>query len=68
MGNMANQHSKKLRGLRQIDDDLWADMETAAKATDTDRSAITRQFYEWFTHRPGATLPQRPPKPPAGSP
>jgi hypothetical protein len=64
---MANQHSKKLRGLRQIDDELWADLEIAAHAVGGDRSAITRQFYEWYVHRPGAKLPERPPKPPAGS-
>ncbi len=58
---MANQHSKKLRGIRQIDDDLWAELDTAAKAVGEDRSALTRQFYEWFVGRPGAQLPERPP-------
>jgi len=57
---MANQHSKKLRGLRQIDDDLWNDFDTAARAVGSDRSAISRQFYEWFVRRPDAELPERP--------
>lgn len=57
---MANQHSKKLRGLRQIDDDLWEDMEAATKAAGTDRSAVSRQFYEWYLRRPDAKLPERP--------
>jgi hypothetical protein len=59
---MANMHSKKLRGLRQIDDDLWEDFGTAAKAAGSDKSSISRQFYEWFVGRPGARLPDRPPK------
>ena len=57
---MANQHSKKLRGVRQIDDDLWEDLGKATTELGTDRSAITRQFYEWFVGRPGAQLPKRP--------
>ncbi len=57
---MANQHSKKLRGLRQIDDDIWDDLGTATKSAGTDRSAVSRQFYEWYLRRPGAKLPARP--------
>lgn len=60
MGFMANQHSKKLRGVRQIDDDLWDDLGKATGELGTDRSAVTRQFYEWFVGRPGAQLPKRP--------
>ncbi len=60
MAFMANQHSKKLRGIRQIDDDLWADLGDAAEAAGSDRSAITKQLYEWFVRRPGADLPERP--------
>jgi hypothetical protein len=61
---MANMHSKKLRGLRQIDDDLWDDLGTAATAAGSDRSAVSKQFYEWFVRRPGAALPTRPASPP----
>lgn len=57
---MANMHSKKLRGLRQIDDDLWNDFGTAATLAGSDRSAISKQLYEWYIRRPGATLPKRP--------
>jgi hypothetical protein len=57
---MANQHSKKLRGLRQIDDDIWDDLGTATTGAGTDRSAISRRFYEWYLRRPGAKLPTRP--------
>ena len=60
MGFMANQHKEKLRGVRQIDDDLWTDLGKAAADLGTDRSAITRQLYEWFVGRPGAQLPKRP--------
>lgn len=63
MGFMANQHSKKLRGVRQIDDDLWDDLGKAATDLGTDRSDITRRFYEWFVGRPGAQLPKRPSEP-----
>ncbi len=65
---MANQHSKKLRGLRQIDDDLWNGLEAATKAASTDRSAISRQYYEWYLRRPGAKLPERPPAGPWSTP
>jgi hypothetical protein len=57
---MPNQHSKKLRGLRNISDELWAEAETAAKALGSDRSAVTRAFYEWLVGHPGAQLPERP--------
>ncbi|MFF7690589.1 hypothetical protein ACFZB6_31190 [Streptomyces syringium] len=57
---MASQHKEKLRGIRGIDDKLWADFNTAANAVGKDRSALCRQFIEWFTDRPGAVRPDRP--------
>jgi hypothetical protein len=57
---MANQHSKKLRGIRQIDDDLWDDFGAATKAAGTDRSAVLKQCIEWYVRRPEAALPRRP--------
>ncbi|MDF3290740.1 hypothetical protein [Streptomyces silvisoli] len=57
---MASQHKHKQRVVRGIDDQLVEDFDTAAKATGSDRSAITRQLWEWFVRRPGATLPDRP--------
>lgn len=60
---MTNQHSEKLRGIRGIrgiSDDLWATLDAAAKATGSDRSTVSRAYYEWFAGRPGAQLPERP--------
>lgn len=57
---MANQHKEKLRGIRGVDDVLWKDFDGAARASGSDRSAVTRQLWEWFVRRPGAELPERP--------
>lgn len=57
---MANAHKHKQRVIRGAPDELWEDLDTATKAADTDRSAITRQFWEWYIQRPGANLPKRP--------
>jgi hypothetical protein len=65
---MANQHKHPLRCVRGVDDDLWADLDKAAKAAGADRGTITRQLWEWYVSRPGAKLPGRPPTPEKGSP
>jgi hypothetical protein len=57
---MANMHKHPLRGIRGIEDRLWEDLDTYAKAAGSDRSNITRQLWEWFVDRPGAELPERP--------
>ncbi|MGW9058898.1 hypothetical protein [Streptomyces sp. NPDC055733] len=57
---MANQHKEKLRGIRGVDDTLWHDLDTAAKAADSDRSKVTRELWEWYVGRQGAELPERP--------
>lgn len=57
---MANAHKHKQRVIRGADDRLWEDLDTATKAAGTDRSAITRQLWEWYVQRPGAQLPERP--------
>jgi hypothetical protein len=57
---MANQHKHPLRGIRGIEDALWADLDRAAKAAGSDRSKVTRELWEWFVGRPGADLPARP--------
>ncbi|WP_432010161.1 hypothetical protein [Streptomyces cucumeris] len=57
---MASQHKHKQRVIRGAEDQLWNDFEAAAAAADTDRSAVTRQLWEWYVQRPGATLPRRP--------
>lgn len=60
---MANQHRNKLRGVRNIDDDLWDDFEKVATALDSDRSAEIRRYIEWAVRRPGAEHPRRPEPP-----
>lgn len=62
---MANQHRHKQRGLRGVDDQLWADFGTATAALDSDRSAELRRYMEWCVRRPGAEEPRRPDQPPA---
>ncbi|MFI1889829.1 hypothetical protein [Streptomyces jumonjinensis] len=57
---MANQHKEKLRGIRGINDDLWADLDRTAKAAGHDRSSLTRELWQWYVGRPGAKLPERP--------
>ncbi|NUP15477.1 MAG: hypothetical protein HOZ81_05105 [Streptomyces sp.] len=57
---MPNRHSTKLRGIRQIPDDLWADFEGATKSAGSDRSAELRRYMEWYVGREGAELPERP--------
>jgi hypothetical protein len=57
---MANAHKHRQRVIRGAPDDLWDDLDTAAKAVGSDRSAITREFWEWFVGRPGARVPERP--------
>lgn len=59
-GSMANQHREKLRGVRGVDDQLWADFEAAVGALDSDRSAELRRYMEWVVGRPDAPEPRRP--------
>ncbi|MFG2747988.1 hypothetical protein [Streptomyces xanthophaeus] len=57
---MANQHKEKLRGVRNVNQQLWDDFEAATRQADTDRSAELRRFMEWYVGRPGAEKPTRP--------
>lgn len=57
---MANQHRNKLRGIRGVDDELWADFGKAVARASSDRSAELRRFMEWYVRRPGAEHPRRP--------
>lgn len=57
---MANKHSEKLRGIRQIPDQLWADFEKAATDLGSDRSAEIRRYIEWVVRRTEAQEPRRP--------
>jgi hypothetical protein len=45
----------RLRG----DTEDWAAFTTA---TDGQQAEVTRQFWAWYVRRPGAKLPQRPPR------
>jgi hypothetical protein len=55
-----HRHRHKQRVVRGIPDDLVADFDAATHSVGSDRSNITRQFWEWFAGRPGAELPARP--------
>ena len=57
---MANVHSEKLRGIRQIPDQLWKDFGAAAASVDSDRSAELRLFMEWYVRRADSKPPRRP--------
>lgn len=57
---MANAHKHRQRVIRGADDQLWEDLDAATQAAGSDRSAVTRQFWEWYVSRPGAILPERP--------
>lgn len=60
---MANQHRTKLRGVRNVDDELWDEFGDAATRADSDRSAELRRFMEWYVRRGGAEHPRRPAAP-----
>lgn len=55
-----DRHATKLRGLRNVDDQLWEDFEAATRRANSDRSAELRRYIEWYVHREGATAPERP--------
>lgn len=57
-----HRHRHKQRVLRGIEDDLVVDFDAAAATAGSDRSRITRQLWEWYAGRPGAELPDRPPR------
>jgi hypothetical protein len=60
---MVNQHREKLRGVRGVDDQLWADFGDASARADSDRSAELRRFMEWYVRRDGVDYPRRPAAP-----
>jgi hypothetical protein len=57
---MANQHRHRQRVIRGVDDDLCEEFDKQARAAGSDRSTVTRQFWEWYAGRPGASLPRPP--------
>lgn len=44
----------------RIDDDDWADLETAATSDGLDRAKVINNLVRWYLRRPGAKLPHRP--------
>lgn len=40
--------------------DQWYDFDAAAKAQDTDRATLIREFIDWYLREPGARMPERP--------
>lgn len=57
---MANAHKHRQRVIRGADDQLWDDLDTVTQTAGIDRSAVTRQFWEWYVGRPNTEMPQRP--------
>ncbi|MGH3584859.1 MAG: hypothetical protein ACRDQ0_00915 [Pseudonocardia sp.] len=53
-----NQPKTPPRQIRIGDD--WFDFDAAAKAMDTERASLVREFIAWYLKRPGAKLPARP--------
>jgi hypothetical protein len=51
----------KARTARQIRiGDDWYDFDDAAKANDTERAALVREFIRWYCRKPGSAMPKRP--------
>jgi metal-responsive CopG/Arc/MetJ family transcriptional regulator len=46
----------------RVDDDLWRDFGDAIEDEGTTRSEAIRTFIRWYLRRPGAKLPDRPPR------
>jgi metal-responsive CopG/Arc/MetJ family transcriptional regulator len=57
---MVNQHKHKQRVIRGAPDDLVEEVDAAAQRAGSDRSAVTRQLWEWYARRTDE-LPERPP-------
>lgn len=56
---MPDQPKTQHRSVR-IDDDDWADLETAAHDDGLDRAKVINSLIRWYLRRPGAKLPTRP--------
>lgn len=59
---MANVHKHRQRVVRGIPDEEVAAFDAAVRTADSDRSAVTRKLWAWFSGQPGAELPERPDK------
>ena len=49
------------RSIRVADRD-WDDAHDATGRMGTDRAKVINQFLRWYLRRPGAKLPERPPR------
>jgi hypothetical protein len=63
---MPNRPGTQHRSVRVSNED-WTDLETATKGLSSDRGTVIKQFIRWYLRRPGAKLPERPPRRPASS-
>ncbi len=50
--DMANAPRTPVRQIR-VPEDLWEDLDRAARAAGTDRATVVRQLIAWYVHRPG---------------
>ena len=64
LGRVPNRPLTQHRSVRIPDDD-WADLDDATKAVGSDRGTLIKEFIRWYLRRPGAKLPERPPRKPA---
>ena len=63
---MPNRPGTQHRSVRISDED-WTDLETATGELRSDRGTVIKQFIRWYLRRPGAKLPERPPRRPVSS-
>jgi hypothetical protein len=57
---MANMHKHRQRVVRGIPDEEVEAFDAAARTASSDRSAVTRALWAWYSGLPGAELPERP--------
>ena len=61
-GHLSADGNKTPHRSIRIADDAWADLKLAAGLIGSDRGTLIKQFLRWYLRRPGATLPERPPR------
>lgn len=61
LGRVPNQPKTQHRSVR-VEDDDWSDAEEATGRMGTDRAKVINQLLRWYLRRPGARLPERPPR------
>lgn len=55
-------HPKTQHRSVRIEDADWKDADEATQRMGTDRAKVINQLLRWYLRRPGATLPERPPR------